>query len=100
MKAHTKIYMNAFGYDISDFIACEITGGKAIDIHHIVSRENRIENLMALTREKHIELGEIKSKMVYLLEKHRNFLYLAGVRFSNKWFEENIKRYKVYDNRN
>jgi len=35
--------------------------------------------------------------MVYLLEKHRNFLYLAGVRFSNKWFEENIKRYKVYD---
>ena len=97
MKKHTKIYLNALGYDLCDFIPCEITGSRAIDIHHIVTRENRIENLMALTRVKHIEYGEIKSKMVYLLETHRLFLNVNGVHFDNSWFEEKIKRYSVYE---
>jgi len=94
MKKHTKIYMNALGYDISDFMPCEITGKKGVDIHHIVNRENRIENLMLLTREKHAELGEVKSKMVYLLETHRLFLDVNGVPFDNSWFNEQINKYE------
>ena len=97
MKKHTKIYMASLGYDETDFMQCEITGRKGVDIHHIVSRENRIENLMLLTREKHVELGEIKSKMVYLLENHREFLDNNGVRFYNKWFEEQINKYRQYE---
>lgn len=99
MKQHTKIYLKALGYDISDFMPCEITGNKAVDLHHIVNRENRIENLMLLTREKHIEHGEIKADMVYLLETHRLFLEVNGVHFDNKWFEEQINKYSLYDNR-
>ena len=98
MKKHTKIYINSLGYDETDFMPCEITGRKGVDIHHIVNRENRIENLMLLTREKHVELGEIKSKMVYLLETHRNFLDVNGVKFNNNWFEEQINKYKQYEN--
>ncbi len=66
---------------------------KGIDIHHITDRENRIENLMLLTREMHIEHGEIKKSMVMLLEEHRLFLDFNGVLFDNDWFEEKIKRY-------
>ena len=94
MKKHTKIYMNALGYDISDFMPCEITGKKGVDIHHIVNRENRIENLMLLTREAHSQYGEIKNKMVYLLETHRLFLEVNGVRFDNSWFNEQINKYE------
>tara|TARA_R110000822_G_scaffold232196_1_gene363987 strand:- start:205 stop:501 length:297 start_codon:yes stop_codon:yes gene_type:complete len=98
MKKHTKIYMDALGYDECDFMPCEITGSKGVDIHHIVNRENRIENLMLLTREKHIELGEIKSKMSYLLCEHRHFLYITGVKFDNDWFEFNLNTYRQYAN--
>lgn len=94
MKQHTKIYINALGYDVTDFMPCEITGKKGIDIHHIVNRDNRIENLMLLTREKHAELGELKSKMVYLLETHRLFLDVNGVPFDNSWFNEQINKYE------
>ena len=88
--------MAALGYDETDFMPCEITGRKGVDIHHIVSRENRIENLMLLTREKHVELGEIKNKTSYTLEKHRDFLDTNGVRFDNNWFEEQINKYRQY----
>jgi hypothetical protein len=94
MKKHTKIYMDALGYDKTDFMPCEITGSTGVDIHHIVNRENRIENLMLLTREKHVELGEVKSKMVYLLVTHRKFLHITGVKFDNKWFEFYINKYR------
>jgi len=100
MKAHTKLYINSLGYDITDFMPCEISGNKGVDIHHIVNRENRIENLMLLTRELHAKHGEIKSDMVYLLETHRNFLDINGVKFDNNWFEEQINKYSIYDNRN
>lgn len=97
MKAHTKIYLKALGYDISDFTPCEITGGQGIDIHHIVGRENRIENLMLLTREQHITHGEIKTSYVFLLEAHRHFLDVNGVHFDNSWFEDKIKHYSIYE---
>lgn len=95
MKPHTKIYIKALGYHISDFMPCELTGKKGIDLHHIVNRENRIENLMLLTREAHAKHGEVKKDMVFLLETHRDFLTASGVRFDNDWFESNINKYKA-----
>jgi hypothetical protein len=31
MKRHTMTYLNHFGYDISDFIPCEVCGKTAVD---------------------------------------------------------------------
>lgn len=97
MKKHTKIYMSSLGYDISDFIPSEISGKKAVDIHHIIGRgkcgQDRIENLMALTRQEHIDLGDKKNYMIKLLTEHRLFLDVNGVNFDNKWFEEQISKY-------
>ncbi len=98
MKKHTKIYIESLGYHHTDFMPCEISGQKGVDIHHIVNRENRIENLMLLTRNLHKDLGEVKSKMCFLLETHMRFLEINGVRFDIKWFNEQIQKYEVYSN--
>jgi hypothetical protein len=38
MRKHTKIYLDHYGYDETDFIPCEICGAKAVDIHHIEAK--------------------------------------------------------------
>lgn len=102
MQNHTKIYMSAFGYDITDFIPSEISGKKAVDICHIECRgmggnptkdKDRIENLMAQTRDEHLEFGDKKEYMVFQYETHRQFLSDNGVKFDNKYFEQKIKQY-------
>lgn len=67
MKKHTKTYFDYFGYDLSSWIPCEMCGQKAVDIHHIEARamggsktKDNIENLMALCRKCHIDLGDKK----------------------------------------
>jgi hypothetical protein len=77
MKNHTKIYMQGMGYDIHDFIPCEVCDSKATDIHHIDARgmggskeKDVIENLMALCRKCHIEFGDITDLKPYLIEIH------------------------------
>ena len=67
MQKHTKIYMEFFGFDISDFIPCEICGIKATDIHHIECRgmggsetKDNIENLQAVCRNCHEKYGDKK----------------------------------------
>ena len=77
MKKHTQKYMNHFGYDISDFIPCEVCGKVAIDIHHIEARGiggtkvgDTIDNLMALCREDHIKYGDKKQYKEFLKCKH------------------------------
>jgi len=103
MKEHTKIYMDALGYDITDFIPSEISGKKAVDICHIECRgmggnplkdKNRIENLMAQTRDEHIEFGDKKKFMVYQYKIHRQFLSDNGVKFDNNYFEKMITKYE------
>ena len=79
MKPHTKKYFNYFGYDVTDFIPCEICEKKAVDINHIKPRGmggskkmDNIENLMALCRNCHIEYGDKKQHIDFLNEIHDN----------------------------
>ena len=81
MRNHTKVYLNHFGYTGEDFIPCETCGARAVDIHHIEARGmggtkigDKIENLMALCREHHIEYGDKKQYMEFLKEKHKEKL--------------------------
>ena len=93
MKKHTKIYIDTCGFTDTDFMPSEISGAKGIDIHHIVNRENRIENLMLLTREEHAKLGEVKSKMFFLLITHKNYLDSIGVNYDEEWFNKYLMKY-------
>jgi hypothetical protein len=81
MKKHVRIYMRYFGYGIDDIIPSEISGLPANDIHHIDCRgmggsDNRdyIENLMALTREEHMEYGDKKEYTELLKSVHQSFM--------------------------
>ncbi len=80
MQNHTKIYLNHFGYDTSDFIPCEVCNTMAVDIHHINARgmggdpkgaRNKIENLQALCRNCHLKYGDSKEYLEMLKEKHQ-----------------------------
>jgi len=60
MKPYTKVYLDHFDYSQGDFIPCEVTGNRAVDISHNDPRgmggskhKDHIENLMALSREAH-----------------------------------------------
>jgi hypothetical protein len=79
VKSHTKIYLKHFGYDTSDFIPCEICGGRAVDINHIDARgmggnpkgdKDVITNLQALCRPCHVYYGDKKQYKEFLKEKH------------------------------
>jgi len=81
MKKHTKLYFEYFDYDRSSFIPCELTGLRAVDIHHIRARgmggtkkAETIENLMAATREMHLLYGDKQNFISFLDDAHANFL--------------------------
>ena len=74
MQNHTKVYMNFFGHDISDTILCEMCAALAVDIHHIEKRNKTkndyIENLIALCRDCHINAEGDKSFNSYCRIQH------------------------------
>lgn len=81
MKKHTKIYMDYFGYVLDDIVCCEICGSVAVDIHHIRARgmggtktADNIENLMAVCRQCHVDYGDKKDKVEYLISIHDKHL--------------------------
>jgi 5-methylcytosine-specific restriction endonuclease McrA len=81
MKKHVKVYLNHFDYDTDDFIPCEVCGAKAVDIHHIKARgmggsntKDVIENLQALCRKCHLDFGDKKQWIDFLIDKHKNKL--------------------------
>ena len=81
MKKHTKIYLEGMGYDVTDWIPCEVCGATAVDIHHIDSRgmggskhADTIENLMALCRTCHVAYGDIKEYKERLQATHNHHL--------------------------
>ena len=92
MIKYKKVYIESLGYGITDFIPSEISGEKAVDIHHIFDRSDRIENLMAVTRQEHLDYGEIKGKLKFLLETHYNFLVDNGVKFDKNWILDKIRK--------
>ena len=65
------------GYDITDWIPCEVCNKQAVDIHHIEARgmggsneRDTIENLMALCRDCHVRYGGVKHHKQWLQEIH------------------------------
>jgi 5-methylcytosine-specific restriction endonuclease McrA len=85
MRKHTKIYFDYFGYTGQEFIACEVCGSKAVDIHHIDCRgmgsnkeKDTINNLMAVCRSCHVTYGDKKQHLEFLITKHEQFIYNYG----------------------
>lgn len=87
MKKHTKLYLDFFGYDINDFVCCEICGAKSVDIHHIQARgaggnpkgdKDVIENLMAVCRKCHVDKGDKKEYKEFLKKTHMDFIEKMG----------------------
>lgn len=81
MKKHVKVYLDHFGYDIACFIPCENCGKQAVDIHHIKARGmggskqmDVIENLQALCRKCHLDYGDKKQWVDFLVDKHKQKL--------------------------
>ena len=81
MKKHIVVYLDHFNYDTDDFIPCEVCGAKAVDIHHIKARgmggsntKDVIENLQALCRKCHLDFGDKKQWIDFLIDKHKNKL--------------------------
>jgi 5-methylcytosine-specific restriction endonuclease McrA len=81
VKKHIVVYLDHFDYDTDDFIPCEVCGAKAVDIHHIKARgmggsntKDVIENLQALCRKCHVDFGDKKQWMDFLIDKHKNKL--------------------------
>ena len=80
MKNHTKVYMKYFGYDVCDFIPCEICGAGSVDIHHIQGRgegKDVPENLVALCRDCHADCHNEKISKEEIRERH-DMKMLAG----------------------
>ena len=57
MTKHTKLYIDYYGYDETDFIGCEVCNKPSVDIHHLSSKgmggsklKDYIENLIAVCR--------------------------------------------------
>jgi hypothetical protein len=78
MKKHTKIYLDYFGYDQSSWIPCEMCGQTAVDINHIDAKgmggsklKDNIENLMAMCRKCHMDLGDKKEHKVMMKVVHQ-----------------------------
>lgn len=98
-KEHTYVYMKIFGYTIADFVPCEISGDRCVDIHHIFSRGmggtdledelyNRIENLMGLTRKMHDKYGDKQQFYEFLIHQHFEFLSANGIPYDKDFFEK------------
>lgn len=85
MQKHIKVYFNFFN-PYNDFIACEICGKPANDIHHIHRRsefgtktkdeQDKIENLIALCRDCHDKAHANELTKEYLTEKHQERMNL------------------------
>jgi 5-methylcytosine-specific restriction endonuclease McrA len=78
MKKHVKTYLDFFGYDETSWIPCEMCGQTAVDINHIDARgmggsklKDNIENLMAMCRKCHMDLGDKKEHKVMMKVVHQ-----------------------------
>lgn len=83
MIRYKKIYCDFFGYKPGDFVPSELSGGEAVDIHHIIYKsrggKDVIENLMALTFKEHEDAHQERLKPEYLQEVHNEFMKKHGI---------------------
>ena len=89
MKPYTKIYLAFFGYKVQEDVSCEICGCPAIDINHIEARgmggnpngdKDRIENLMAMCREHHLNYGDVPGEIRAMLKViHLKYMAYNGI---------------------
>lgn len=98
MQKHTKVYFNFFGYDESSYINCEMEcGARAVDIHHLERRNKTkndyIENLVALCRDCHINCNESSFNM-YVRVKHLELvmIHIVSLIQLEKRLNENRKK--------
>ncbi|CAA0254309.1 hypothetical protein V2605_03550 [Tenacibaculum maritimum] len=104
MKNHIKIYHSTLGLDYSGYRTSELSNAPGIDLHHIDCKgmggdpkgeKDRIENIIALTREEHIRYGDKKQYMSFLYTKHMQFLQRRGIPFDKEYFQTKIKAYET-----
>ena len=94
MQNHTKNYFKAFKIDYNesgwhDFIACEMCGNEAVDLHHIenrikgVKRLNHHKNIIALCRSCHEKAHANKYGYTKdcLMTKHENNMRINKIDF-------------------
>jgi hypothetical protein len=81
MIKYKRVYLEHFDLTINDFFPCEITGQRAVDIHHIEAKgmggskkSDEIENLMAVTRDVHLYFGDKTQYKEWLKEVHEAFM--------------------------
>jgi len=98
--SYKEIYFKAFNYDTGDntlFIPSEISEQRAVDIHHIIGRgkkgPDRIENLMALTRQEHTDYGDKTIFMAMLFKIHKERMIIAGIDFDSAWIDAQVAKY-------
>lgn len=105
MKKYKEVYIKAFGYHEGERFLSELSWHEAIDINHILCRgmggdktgeKDRIENLIALTREEHIKYGDKKKYYSMLFEAHRDAMIIKGVKFDEKYINDMIEKYSHY----
>jgi predicted HNH restriction endonuclease len=67
MIKYKKVYLDYFGYDKGDYIACEVCGAPSVDIHHLQPKgmggsktKDYIENLIAVCRDCHNKCHDSK----------------------------------------
>jgi 5-methylcytosine-specific restriction endonuclease McrA len=57
MTDHIETYRRAWGFALDEYVPCEVCGGTAVDIHHIIYRSHgggdEFENTVALCRSCH-----------------------------------------------
>lgn len=107
MQKHTKIYLDAFGLDISDFIPCEVCGQKSDATHHIEARKmggrpnndmDRIENLMAICGRHDKMYGDKKEYKTMLFQYHKSKMQSERVKFDETWINEMIIKHDKHTN--
>ena len=95
MKPYLKIYLAFFGYKIPSDVTSEISGQRAVDVHHIEARgmggsksKDNILNLIALTRDEHnkAESGEYSKDFLRVI--HYRFILNNG--YAQKLSDEDL----------
>jgi len=106
MIKYKKIYLDAYGYNEGDFIRSELSDLPAVEFNHILcigmggskNRElDRIENLIAVTRNEHIDYGDKKQYYSYLFRIHKLDMMINGVKFDHEWIDKQIEKYRHYE---